>query len=216
MTKISDRERLVRMTRGESFDNIIRYRIEYSLDIRGKITIWGGMDYLPEESIPMFDDVKKRVSRVLVPLYEYERESPYTARIFQMEQELDETISDEKLIGEFLRFREAHREDGFGFRLLLLNIGRHWCSSDLPTEEEQKLRKDRDDKQEVLDRLLTQERKDILSLWGVDCPPDINSNQNYNERLLKNMGQCSEWFKTEFRRIGGDYEKLWGRRRRVS
>ena len=83
------------------------------------------------------------------------------------------------------------------------------------TEEERflsSLRAERDDEQEVRDRLLKQERQDILNLWGVDCPPDINSSENYGERLRQDRGQVSGWFENEFRRIGGDWERLWVRR----
>lgn len=217
MSKLSDRERLLRMTRGETLDNIQRYTIEYSLDIRGNITIWGGMDYLPEEALIGIDDPKRRVSRELRPLYEYERCSPYTARIFQMEQELDETITDEQLIEEYERFRRSHPEDGFGHRFLLLTMGLKWGGrgvDDGETEEEKRLlslRAERDDKQEVHDRLLKQERQDILNLWGVDCPPNINDTENYQRRLMNDKGMSSGWFRQEFERIGGNWRRLYPR-----
>ena len=217
MTQLSNRERLLRTTRGEHLNNSMRYSIEYSLDIRGNITIWGGMSFYRFEAVPPIDDPKQRVSRSLRPLYEYQRCSPYTARIYQMEQELDGTISDDTLIEEFQKFRQAHPEDGFGMRLSLLTLGlnvvggRRQC--DLTEEEKYllSLRDKRDDEQEVLDRLLKQERQDILRLWGVDCPPDINSSENYGRRLSQDRGQVSGWFQEEFRRIGGDWEKLWTR-----
>jgi len=217
MTRISERERLIRTTRGENLDNSLMYNIEYSLDIRGNLTIWGGMSFFRFEARPFIDDLKHRVSRNLVPLYEYHRLSPYTSRIYQIEQELDDRLSDKELIEEFNKFREKHPEDGFGFRLELLTIGLKWSSRSDPTLSEEErhlltLRTDRDDKQEVFDRLLKQERRDILNLWGVDCPPDINSTENYNQRLYEERGQVSGWFEEEFRRIGGDYDRLNFRR----
>ena len=83
MTRITDRERLIRTTRGENLDNSLRYKIEYSLDIRGNLTIWGGMSFYRFEAVPMIDDSKRRVSRELRPIYDYHRLSPYTARIFR-------------------------------------------------------------------------------------------------------------------------------------
>ena len=216
MTKITDRERLIRTTRGENLDNSMRYSIQYSLDIRGNITIWGGMSFYRFEAVAPIDDLKRRVSRELRPIYEYHRLFPYTSRIYQMEQELDEKLSDDDLILEFERFRQAHPEDGFGFRLKLLTLGLSPIirGHQELTEEEKylsSLRAERDDEQEVLDRLLKQERQDILRLWGVDCPPDINSSENYGRRLSQDRGQVSGWFQEEFRRIGGDWEKLWTR-----
>lgn len=217
MKQLSNRERLLRTTRGENLDNSMRYSIDYSLDIRGNITIWGGMSFYQFETEPLFDDPKKRVSRRLRPIYEYQNLFPYTARIYQMEQDLDGTISDDTLIEEFQKFRQAHPEDGFGFRLELLTLGLSPIARNhQPLTEEEKylssLRSERDDEQEVLDRLLKQERQDILRLWGVDCPPDINNTQNYYRRLMDDRGQVSEWFQEEFRRIGGDWERLWSHR----
>ena len=207
---LSNRERLIRFAKGADLDNMVRYTIEYSLDIRGKVTIWGGMEYLPEEAIVGIDDPKQRVTRSVVALYEYERCSPYTARIYQMEQELDETISDETLIEEYQKFRQDHPEDGFGHRFLMLSVCHKWGAG-YEDEEEDPRRWERDDKQEVRDRLLKQERQDILNLWGVDCPPDINVGENYRRRLMDNKGSVSNWFQEEFKRIGGNWRKLYPR-----
>lgn len=205
------------MTRGENLDNSMRYSIEYSLDIRGNLTIWGGMSFYRFEAVPAIDDPRIRVRRELRPIYEYHRLSPYTSRVYQMEQELDQNLSDDDLIREFEKFRQDHPEDGFGMRLKLLTLGLSPIVRNHRemTEEERflsSLRAERDDEQEVRDRLLKQERQDILNLWGVDCPPDINSSENYGERLRQNRGQVSGWFENEFRRIGGDWERLWVRR----
>ena len=212
---ITDREKLIRITRGENLDGSTMYSIQYSLDIRGNLTIWGGMSFYRFEATPFIDDLKKRVSRNLRPIYEYHHLFPYTARIYQMEQDLDEKLSDAELIREFEKFRQAHPEDGFGFRLRLLKLGLRNQSYQEMTEEEKfisSVREDRDDKQEVLDRLLKQERQDILQLWGIDCPPDINNSLNYGKRLSQDKGSVSDWFEEEFKRIGGDREKLWNRR----
>lgn len=212
MTQISDRDRLVRMTRGENLDDSLRYKIEYSLDIRGNITIWGGMSFYRFETLPIDDSRGKRVDRCLVPIYDSSRCYPYTARIYQMEQEIDETIPDETIVEAFNRFREEHPEDGFGFRMTLIQLPLLVCGNEQEdTEGVLKYRPDRDDKQEVLDRLLKQERQDILRLWGVDCPPDINSSEKYGRRLMDDKGMVSEWFKQEFARIGGDWRRLWNR-----
>ena len=211
MTQISDRDRLVRMTRGENLDNSMRYSIDYSLDIRGNITIWGGMSFYRFEAMPFIDHPSKRVDRNLREVYDSSRIYPYTARIFQMEQEIDETISDDHLIEELERFRKDHPEDGFGMRMMFIQLPYKIPDPREDTEGILRFREDRDDKQEVLDRLLKQERQDILRLWGVDCPPDINSMENYNRRLSQNHGMVSEWFRQEFARIGGDFSKLYRR-----
>ena len=200
------------MTRGENLDNSLRYSIEYSLDIRGNLTIWGGMSFYRFEAVPAVDDPRIRVQRELRPIYDYHRLSPYTLRVYQMEQELDENLSDDDLIREFERFRQAHPEDGFGRRLSLLQIGIRWGEGVRDEDGISRLRPERDDEREVRDRLLTQERQDILRLWGVDCPPDINSSENYGDRLRQNRGQVSGWFENEFRRIGGDWERVWVRK----
>ena len=212
MTQISNRERLLRMTKGENLDNSMMYSIEYSLDIRGNITIWGGMSFYRFEAFRPVDDLNVRVRRDLRPIYEYHRLSPYTLRIYQMEQELDGTISDDKLIEELSRFRQDHPEDGFGFRMMMIQLPYHIPDGQKDTEGILRFRSDRDDKQEVLDRLLKQERRDILNLWGVDCPPDINNSENYGRRLNQDRGQVSDWFRREFERLGGDWEKIWVRR----
>lgn len=167
------------------------------------------MSFYRFEAIVPIDDPRIRVARSLRPIYEYHRLSPYTARIFQIEQELDETIPDETIVEAFKVFREDHPEDGFGLRFLLTD-GLSDLSSD--GDKDDPRRAERDDRQEVLDRLLRRERQDILNLWGVDCPPDINSSENYGRRLAQDRGQVSDWFEREFRRIGGDYRKLWERR----
>lgn len=202
--KITDRQRLLRMVQGEVIDDSVRYEIEYSVDIRGNLTIWGGIGFHSDMDNLVFEKSNQRVKRKLRPLYEYERLSPYTARIYQMEQDIDRTISDDKLIEAYQKFREIHKTDGFGFRLLLLNI-----QEKMTDENGVELRCERDDRQEVLDRLLRQERQDILNLWGVDCPPDINSSDKYGDRLNEGRGQVSEWYRQEFKRIGGDYDRLW-------
>ena len=198
------------MTRGENLDNSMRYSIEYSLDIRGNITIWGGMSFYRFEAYRPVDDPNIRVERDLRPIYEYHRLSPYTARIYQMEQDLDEKLSDDDLIREFEKFRQEHPEDGWGRRFLLTNGLSKWCGQDEEDDSDPRRYK-RDDEQEVLDRLLKQERQDILRLWGVDCPPDINLGDNYGRRLAQDRGQVSEWFQTEFKRIGGDWRRLYPR-----
>ena len=95
-------------------------------------------------------------------------------------------------------------------------MGLKWATGHQELTEEEKhlstLRAERDDEQAVLDRLLRQERQDILRLWGVDCPPDINSSENYGRRLSENRGQVSGWYEQEFNRIGGNWERLWVRK----
>lgn len=201
------------MTQGEDLGNSQRYYIEYSLDIRGNITIWGGMSFYQFETMQGIDDPKLRVARDLRPLYEYYRLFPATSRIYQMEQEIDKTITDDRLIEALTEFRKDHPEDGFGRRMGLLQLGvRVGAGPEEEHDEIARLREKRDDEQEVLDRLLKQERQDIRNLWGIDCPPDINSTENYNSRLMEDRGQVSEWFRHEFERLGGDWEKLWVRR----
>lgn len=201
--KLTNRDRLLRMTRGEDIDNSICYDIEFSVDIRGNITIWGGSSHIRDEILSL-DYItgknRERVHRTFVPIYEYSRLSPYTARIAQIEQDIE--IPDERLIEEYERFRETHPEDGFGMFVRILNIGK-WEDGEL------NILFDRTDKEQVRERLLKQERQDILNLWGVDCPPDINSSTKYGERLSRNQGQVSDWFRTEFERIGGDFRKLY-------
>lgn len=201
------------MTQGEDLNNSERYYIEYSLDIRGNITIWGGMSFYQFEYMKGIDDPKLRVARDLRPLYEYHRLHPATSRIYQMEQEIDETISDDRLIEALTEFRKTHPEDGFSRRMDLLQIGLRWGEGpESERGEIKRLRSKRDDEQEVLDRLLKQERRDIRNLWGIDCPPDINDNDNYGRRLMAGQGQVSDWFRKEFERLGGDWDKLWVRR----
>lgn len=207
MSKLTDRDRLLRLVRGENLDESIRYYIEYSLDIRGNITIWGGMSFLPEEENPL-DDPRKKVTRKLIPVYEYHHCSPYTLRVYQMEQDLDETIPDGTLIEEYHRFREKHQEDGFGLRMRLIQLPFVCCGcTNVDEEGVLNFRPDRDDKQEVLDRLLKQERRDIKNLWGVDCPPNVSDSENYGKRLSSGQGMGSDWFRKEFERIGGDWQK---------
>jgi hypothetical protein len=62
----------------------------------------------------------KRVNREFVPIYEYERLSPYTARIAQMEKDIE--ISDERLVEEYERFRQEHPSDGFSTLFKLNHI----------------------------------------------------------------------------------------------
>lgn len=198
------REKLLKTIQGEYFDPRRRYYIEYSLDIRGNIIIWGGDDFPVEEMIPIFDDPQVIVNRRLVPVYDYNRLSPYTARIYQMEQEIDETIPDEVIIEEYVKFRKSHPEDGFGYRALFMRS--------ILDRTESSPKVNRDDKEEIMRGALERERQDILKMWGVDCPPDVNNSKNYGERLNQNRGQVSEWFQNEFARIGGDWGKLWSRK----
>lgn len=202
--KLSNRTKLLRMTRGEVIDSSLCYDIEFSVDIRGNITIWGGSSHIRDEIIRLEDVIGKRdrVNRTFVPVYDHERLSPYTARIAQIEQDIE--ISDDRLIEEYERFRQDHPEDGFGMYVKLLNIG-DW------EDEDNEIHFDRTDKQQLRERLLKQERQDILNLWGIDCPPDINSSEKYGDRLRQDRGQVSDWFRREFERIGGDYRRLYKR-----
>lgn len=209
-TKITNRDLLLRMTRGESIDNSILYDIEFSVDIRGNITIWGGSTHI-RDNVRFVADLmgkRKRVNRVFVPLYEYERLSPYTARIAQMEQDIE--IPDERLIEEYERFRQEHPTDGFGPLFSLINIGLCENGGTPKDEEGRVISFERKDRPQLRERLLRQERQDILNLWGVDCPPDTNT-IGYGERLYQEKGQTSEWFRSEFERIGGNYQRLWSR-----
>lgn len=203
--QINNRLKLLRMTRGEVIDSSPCYDIEFSVDIRGNITIWGGSSHIRDEILRLEQIIGKRnrVNRTFVPVYEYERLSPYTARIAQIEQDIE--IPDERLIEEYERFRQEHPEDGFGMYVKLLNIG-EW------EDDERDIHFDRTDKKQVRERLLKQERQDILNLWGIDCPPDINSSERYGDRLRQDRGQVSDWFQREFERIGGDYRRLCSRR----
>ena len=121
--QINNRLKLLRMTRGEVIDSSPCYDIEFSVDIRGNITIWGGSSHIRDEILRLEQIIGKRnrVNRTFVPVYEYERLSPYTARIAQIEQDIE--IPDERLIEEYERFRQEHPEDGFGMYVKLLNIG---------------------------------------------------------------------------------------------
>ena len=203
--QINNRLKLLRMTRGEVIDSSPCYDIEFSVDIRGNITIWGGSSHIRDEILRLEQIIgkRKRVNRTFVPVYEYERLSPYTARIAQIEQDIE--IPDERLIEEYERFRQEHPEDGFGMYVKLLNIG-EW------EDDERDIHFDRTDKKQVRERLLKQERQDILNLWGIDCPPDVNSSERYGDRLRQDRGQVSDWFQREFERIGGDYRRLCSRR----
>ena len=203
--QINNRLKLLRMTRGEVIDASPCYDIEFSVDIRGNITIWGGSSHIRDEILRLEQIIGKRnrVNRTFVPVYEYERLSPYTARIAQIEQDIE--IPDERLIEEYERFRQEHPEDGFGMYVKLLNIG-EW------EDDERDIHFDRTDKKQVRERLLKQERQDILNLWGIDCPTDVNSSERYGDRLRQDRGQVSDWFQREFERIGGDYRRLCSRR----
>lgn len=205
-TKLTNRDLLLRMTRGETIDDSIIYDIEFSVDIRGNITIWGGSSHIRDDvrTISKMIGKTKRVNREFVPLYEYERLSPYTARIAQMERDIE--ISDERLVEEYERFRETHPDDGFSTLFKLLNIAE--CEN--RGKQEDRISFDRRDKPQLREKLLRQERQDILKLWGVDCPPDTNTN-GYGDRLSQGKGQTSDWYRREFERIGGDYERLWSR-----
>lgn len=204
---MNDREKLLRMVQGEDMDSSVFYSINYSLDLEGNITIWDGMEFTRDEACQM-DNLSRRVNRGLVPLYEYHRLSPYTARIYQMEQEIDSGIPDEAIVQAYKKFREERPTEGFGRRFLLLHIDDPHSVKD---SQGRTLSYDRTDKVEVLNRLLSQEQQTILSLWGIDCPPDINSSENYQSRLSQGRGQVSDWFRQEFIRIGGNIEKLWNR-----
>ena len=149
------------------------------------------------------------MNREFVPLYEYERLSPYTARIAQMERDIE--ISDERLVEEYERFRLSHPYDGFSTLFKLNNIALLESRGGFPKDEEgREISFDRYDKRELRERLLKQERQDILKLWGVDCPPETNT-IGYGDRLSQGKGQTSDWYRSEFERIGGDYERLWSR-----
>ena len=125
--------------------------------------------------------------------------------------EKDIEISDERLVEEYERFREAHPTDGYGPLFQLSHIALMETTDPHPKDEEgREIMFDRKDKPQLMEKLLRQERQDILNLWGVDCPPDVNTN-GYGIRLSQEKGQTSEWYRREFERIGGDYQRLWSR-----
>lgn len=202
MGNLDNRTRLLRQIRGENLDNSVKYTIEYFVDIRGGLTIWAGMDYLRGEETPF--DSKKRVSRHLMAVNENQGLSPYTKRIYQIEEEKDREISDEVLIREYLKFREQFPTDGFGKRLLLLNLGvLESGEKGLTDSEGRELKSERPDGEILRSRLWEQERQDILNLFGVEVPEDLNSESEYMNRLSGDKGVSSSWFSYEFKRIGG-------------
>lgn len=194
MAELTNRDKILHLIQGEDIENRTFYDIEYYLSIHGQITICGGMEFDSSDGMSVLDKADKthRVSRNLRSVYDRPWLYPYTKRIYQIEQELDKSLPDNILIEAYIKFREKHPEDGWGSRYGIIHL----------EDRGPLFQTERADHDEMMRKLLERERKDIFDLWGVNCPPDVNSDDSYNKRLSMDRGMASDWFMSEFKKAG--------------
>ncbi len=157
---IDNRKRLIKMAKGEPQF----YRIEYSMDIKGNITIWGGE---PCENIDMFVQIP---TEDYLHLYDGWNRGGELAR---KEREMADNTPREEFVRAFLEFRKTHPFDGYG---LLYKMGQ---------DIEDGTRRERDDKAEVKKELKKRNRQYIFELYGEKLPLDFDFEKDYQTRMAK-------------------------------
>lgn len=200
--KAVNRSRLLYMIEGKPADDFVKYSIEFSTDIHGEnLIIWSGHTYTSLNYSRFTDDPSVPLRRTHIQVEPYGHLNPYTTGLYQIACREAERISDETLIEEYLKFREEHPFDGWGLcDKSMMRLGD--LDSDEPVFE-----MDRNDKNELVRQIQERNRRTIREMWGVEVPLDLS--KEYDERMSKNMGMVSEWFRKELTRIGGDYQKCF-------
>lgn len=145
------------------------YHIEYSVDIKGNITIWGGekLGEHMEHDMFMF-----RTTEFDLHLYDGWR---HGGELCRMEREAAKNITRDELIQAFTQFRQQHPRDGYG---MLHEIAQHWCGA-----EKDDLKGKRNDEEEVQQELRRRNRQYIAELYGEHLPVDFDFRADYDRRM---------------------------------
>lgn len=157
-----NRKRLIRMAQGATQ----YYCIEYSVDIKGNITIWGGEPLAPHM---MHDLFCRRVTEDYLHLYDNWR---HGGELVRMEQEAAERITRAELIAAYIAFRKQHPNDGYG---MLHAIAQRWCGAD-----KDDMQAERADVEDVRRTLRERNRRYIAELYGETLPIDYDFKAAYN------------------------------------
>lgn len=150
------------------------YTIEYSVDIKGKITIWGGGPRDEAATEDLFCNYRTEDG---LHLYDGGR---HGREFVRMEREAASKVTREELIQAFLEFRRLHPRDGYG---LINGIGRKWASGGGDGLSSDDFLLERIDKEAVLLELKKRNREYIEELYGEKIPLDFDFRADYDRRL---------------------------------
>ena len=165
-TAADNRKQLIKLVKGQPQ----YYYIDFSVDIRGNITIWGGIP-LPDNAT--HDLFMHRATEQDLHLYDGWNRG---AELSRMEQDAAENMPREELVQALLDFRKQHPHDGYG---IMHDIWKKWCKG-YPQDE---MRGRRDDYDEVKAELRRRNRKYIAELYGEQLPEDFNFLADYEARM---------------------------------
>lgn len=161
-----NRKQLIKLVKGETQ----RYYIDYSVDIRGNITIWGG---IPLSDNATHDLFLHKTTEEYLHLYDGWNRG---GELVRMEAEAAEKLPREELVRAFLDFRRQHPQDGYG---LLNDVWKKWCKG-YPQDG---CRGQRDDFEEVKAELRRRNRQYIAELYGEQLPEDFDFYADYRSRM---------------------------------
>lgn len=145
------------------------YLIEYSVDIKGNITIWGGEALEDHMTHDMFIRIPTELD-----LHLYDRGNK-GGEMVRMETKAAEDITRDELLKAFLLFRQQHPRDGYG---ILHSIAQRWCGA-----EKDDRQAERSDKEALERELRMRNRKYIAELYGEHLPVDFDFRADYDRRL---------------------------------
>lgn len=165
-TTAQNRRNLIKYVKGIP----VTYTIEFSVDIKGNVTIWGGEQNAEHEQNDLF--IRKPTEQYLWLYDGWNR----GAELSRMELEQAQNMPREVLIQHLLDFRKQHPHDGYGAWHI---IKRKWCSG-YPQDD---FRAERDDEEEVKLELRKRNRQYIAELYGEQLPVDFDFYADYNARL---------------------------------
>ena len=164
-TTQDNRKRLIRIAKGGTQF----YHIEYSVDVRGNVTIFGGEPLAEHVAHDMF---VRRTTETYLHLYDGWKRG---GEMVRMEAEAATHVTREQLVQAFLQFRQQHPRDGYG---MLHGMAQRWCGA-----EQDGLQAERSDKAEVERELRRRNRQYNAQLYGDVLPDNFDFLEDYNRRM---------------------------------
>lgn len=160
-----NRKRLMNMVKGGTQF----YLIEFSVDIKGNITIWCGEALEDHVAHDMFI---RRATEAYLHLYDGWKRG---GEMVRMETKAAEGITRDELVKAFLQFRQQHPHDGYG---VFHKIAQRWCGA-----EKDEVEAERSDKEAVEHELRKRNRQYIAELYGEHLPVDFDFKADYDRRM---------------------------------
>lgn len=162
-----NRQRLLKLVRGGTQF----YAIEYSVDIKGNITIWGGEPLAEHVTHDLF---VRRTTEPDLHLFDGWKRG---GEMVRMEEAAAKRIQRAQIVAAFNEFRQQHPRDGYG---MLHGMAQRWCGAD-----KDELQGKRTDEEAVQQELRRRNRQYIAELYGVELPVDFDFRADYNRRMAQ-------------------------------